>query len=200
MHLFPVLLFQVPLMCCLYQPFMSIWMRGQANLMLSDYNVFLLCGYFYAITMVIVRNLYSEGAGLFWEFRYCYALEATGNIILNYLFGKLFGITGIILASLITVILFNFIARNIILFMKVFKGKQKEYYSHIVLYLIVSFLNCALCFWICSYVGIGGITGLLLRATISFVVANIFYYLLYSKTKIFNDSFAFFRTVFLKTK
>lgn len=62
------------------------------------------------------RNLYVNGNGLWWKLKIWYVLEAIGNLVLNVLFGYIMGITGIILATIITIIVFDFILRTIVLF------------------------------------------------------------------------------------
>ena len=64
-------------LCCLYQPFVKIWMSGNKNLMLSDFNMFLFCTYFYVITSCNIRNLYISGSGLFWELRLSYFMGSS---------------------------------------------------------------------------------------------------------------------------
>lgn len=49
-------------MFCLYQPFMQLWVGRK--LMLSDFNMMLICIYFYAINMNNSRNLYANDNGL----------------------------------------------------------------------------------------------------------------------------------------
>ena len=49
---------------------------------------------------------------------YC---EAVANLILNFILGKYFGITGVLLATIITIFVFNYLQRNTVLFKCYFK-------------------------------------------------------------------------------
>lgn len=185
-------------MCCLYQPFMKLWMRGNISLMLPNRDMVLFCIYFYAITMNNIRNQYLSGAGLFWELRLWYMLEAVGNIALNLIFGYLFGITGILLATLITIILFNFIAQNIVLFKLYLKKGAKAFYIQHITYIAVTLLVCFVTYFICSFVVFNGILGLMVKAVICIFVPNILFLAIYFRTKHFHEALFVFKNILFK--
>ncbi len=109
-------------LACLYQPFMKIW-AGE-DLMLPVFDMLLFCTYFYAINMNNMRNQYISGTGMWWKLKSSYIIEAIANLGLNFILGKLFGITGVILATIITIIVFNYCQRNSILFKNYFKKQS----------------------------------------------------------------------------
>lgn len=108
-------------LCCLYQPFMQIWVGGKY--MLPDSSMALLVVYFYSLKIGDIRTVYVNAAGLWWENRYRAVTEAAANIVLNYTLGKCFGINGIVGATIITILLFNFLYGSTIIFNSYF-GKQ----------------------------------------------------------------------------
>lgn len=175
-------------LCCLYQPFMQIWMKGDPDLMLSNFNMVLISFYFYAVAVNNVRNLYVNGAGLFWNLRIWYILEAAGNIILNLVLGYFFGVTGIILATLITVFFFNFIARSNVLFGNYFKTPVKTFYANHLKYFLILVANCLVTFLCCNLVKLDGWAGLILRGVLCVLVPNVLFFLVYCKTGVFQRS------------
>lgn len=114
-------------MVTMYQPFMKLW-AGQ-RLMLSDGNMLLFCLYFYLINMNNIRNQYVNGSGMWESLKTSYILEAGGNLVLNIVLGKLFGITGILLATIITIFIFNYIMRTHKLFQTYFKEESEKRFS-----------------------------------------------------------------------
>jgi O-antigen/teichoic acid export membrane protein len=186
-------------MFCLYQPFMNIWMRGNASLILDNFNMTLFCIYFYAITMNNTRNLYLEGYGLFWECRIWYLVEAIANLLLNFILGYFFGITGILLATIITIFFFNFIARNRILFKSYFRCSKKYFYLDHLLYIIVMLVAAAITYAICFVIPLNGWLGLFVKACICIVVPNLILLLIYFKNPLFKLSLSFVKNV-LKIK
>ncbi len=174
-------------MCCLYQPFMTIWMRANASLILPERDAVLFSMYFYAITMCCIRNQYLSGAGLYWELRLWYLLEAVSNIALNLILGYLFGTTGILLASLITVVFFSFIARNTALFTLYFQKPMNGYYAEHIAYAAVTAAVCLVTRGICALVSADGLAALIGKAMLCLIVPNVLYLAIYFKTKRFGQ-------------
>lgn len=125
-------------MYCLYQPFMRIWMHGNEAMMLTELDKSLFCIYFYSINMTYVRSMYLDGKGLFYECRYWCIIEALGNLLLNIILGKYFGITGILWATIITIVVCNFIGRTNILYNKYFKRGLFAFYLDHIQFIIVT--------------------------------------------------------------
>lgn len=174
-------------LCCLYQPFVYIWMNGNRAMMLSDLNMVLLSLYFYSVAIGNVRNIYVNGAGLFTHLRVWYVVETVVNILLNLLLGYFFGVTGVILATMLTVVLFNYIARSNVLFKNYFKSPVRVYYGRHLLYFAVTIVAAAVTNYLCLRVGDDGILGLVIRIGICGVVPNLVFLLAYCRTSYFAD-------------
>jgi len=85
---------------CLYQPFTELaWKK---DMLLPFGAAALFAVYFYVLKMGDIRHVYVSAKGLWWENRYRAIAEALGNLVLNYILGKYFGIYGILAATLIT--------------------------------------------------------------------------------------------------
>lgn len=171
----------------LYQPFMLIWMKGNSNMLMSNFNMVLMCLYFYAINMTYVRSMYLDGKGLFYESRWWCIAEAIANLLLNIILGKIIGITGVIIATIITIFIFNFLGRNSVLFKFYFKKSKKEFYGHHLLYFLMTCAICLITIAICNLIKIGGILGLFVRLAICSIVAPVLYFLFLFKTKQFTE-------------
>lgn len=134
------------LMACLYQPFMKLWAGD--NLLLSTGDMLLFCIYFYVINMNNIRNQYISGTGIWWKLKASYIMEAVANLLLNFILGKYFGITGVLLATIITIFVFNYLQRNAVLFKSYFKNSK--YMEFLVEQIYFAFI--ALVAIVCSYV------------------------------------------------
>ena len=120
-----------------------------SNMLFPMIDVVLICLYFYSLTMGDVRSQYSSAAGLFWENRKYVLVEALSNIVLNYILGKLFGVHGIIAATLISILLINFIWGSAILFKYYFKdykvgGFYKKHFFYFGVAIIAAILTYSL--------------------------------------------------------
>ena len=174
---------------CLYQPFMTIWVGK--DLLLPSSSVILFVIYFYVLKMGDIRGLYSDAAGLWWQNRWRALVEAILNLILNFVLGKYFGINGVIIATLVSLVLVNFIWGSQIIFKYYFKQcSLKKYYVDNLIYGSVTLLIAFITYFICANIHFhSNILTFLLKALLCMVIPNILYISLYCKTKIFNTSF-----------
>lgn len=176
-------------MLCLYQPFMKIWVGER--LMLSSCDMVLFCIYFYAINQNNMRNLYFTGNGLWWNGKNIFILEALSNLILNFLLGSILGTTGILLATIVTIFLFNFIARTNMVFKLYFKRKPFQFYFDHFKYGVVVTITAWITYNVCDLINISGILELLLRCVICCFLPNILFILFYLKNNQFKDAYEF---------
>lgn len=181
-------------LACFYQPFMKLW-AGE-GLLLPNYDMLLFCIYFYVINMNNIRNQYISGTGMWWELKGSYIIEALANLGLNFILGRLFGITGVIIATIITIFLFNYLQRNKVLFKTYFK-KEKivEFYRQQFYYLVLSAAGLAISFFFCEYIPFNGIMNWGTRTVICLVVPNFIYYFGVRFTKPFGDVKKFIKKI-----
>ena len=175
--------------CCLlvfFQPFMNIWVGEE--LMLPFGCVILFCVYFYVLKTGDVRTIYSTANGLWWKNRYRSIAEALSNIILNYALGKMFGIYGIILATVLTIVLVNFIYGGQLIFKYYFiNNKKSEYFGRHTLYFCVSAIVTGLTYIIAKVMPYN-ILGFLGKLVICIFVPNVLFWIIYRKTKAFQTA------------
>lgn len=183
----------VACLSCLYQPFTELFFGK--DMMFPYRIVILLCIYFFAYEMGDLCAVYSSAAGLWWESRYRLFTEAILNIILNYVLGKLFGVFGIISATIITLVLINNIWLSIIVFKHYFKGcSLKKYNLYNLYYAIVSLLSSGVSYFICESVFRSvSIISLFGRAGTCFLVSNIIFLLFYHKLPVFSEASQFIK-------
>ncbi len=155
-------------MLCLYQPFMAMW-AGE-SLMLPKHTMVLFCCYFYINQLGQIRGVYSAGAGIWWEMRYLTAAEMAANLLLNVLLGRLLGIDGVILATVITVFLSSFIGLSVVTFRVYFNSPVSKYFTDSAKHTATAVVACAASYGCCGLVSCDGLIGLLLRAAVCVAV------------------------------
>ena len=136
-------------MLCLFQPFIKTWL---GNEMMFDIPIVLgFCAYFYILKSGDIRWVYHEGAGLWYESRFIMIGEAIANILLNILFCRLWGVLGIILATVVSVFVTNFVFCPRLLFKLYFKnGKLKEYWLDHFFYATTMLLSAGIGWFLCE--------------------------------------------------
>lgn len=154
-----------------YQSFMKLW-AGQ-ELLLPVSNMIMFCLYFYVININNIRNQYISGTGMWWKLKLSYVIEAFANLFLNIVLGKFFGITGIILATIITIFFLNYLLRNKILFDNYFKNEKiTEFYREQVYYFVLTLISFDCVYCISSLIDFNSIIlTIAFKGIISFLVS-----------------------------
>lgn len=172
---------------CLYQPFMKLWVGGE--MMLPQDMAVLFAVYFYVLKMGDIRTLYAESAGIWWQARYISVAESAANLVLNWLLVRILGLYGIILATLLSYFIFNFIGGAVILFRYYFtRGGLADYLLSQGKYAVVTGIVAILTSRAVRMVLADGVRGFLMQAVICLVLPNLLFYLLYVRTKDFKES------------
>lgn len=174
-------------MICLYQPFMKIWVGAEYQF--DFITVFLMCAYYYILEMGVIRGVYFNGVGLWWQSKHITICEVIANIGLNYLLGKRWGVHGIIAATLTTLFVINFIWRSSIVFKYYFKnnGIVRYYMSHLK-YATVTLVVGIVTYYVCTRVSCNDYITILFRGAVCVVVPMIMYLLIYYYTKDYQDA------------
>lgn len=166
----------------LYQPFITLWLGSES--LLSDVDMILFCIYFFAISMTCARNLYMNGSALWWRGKLCFFWEAISNLILNIILGKIWGTTGILIATILTIIVFNYFGRNRIVFRYYFQDmKQKTYYKDVLVYVFTAIISCAIGYGVSIKISLANLViRFLLLLVVALVVPNVMYLLFFRRT------------------
>lgn len=185
-------------MLCLYQPFMYIWTGKELMLPFSTMTLF--CIYLYVMSINDIRNVYFIARGLWWEGRWRYILETVANFILHFIGAKYFGLAGILLATILTMFLINFLYGTSILYKHYFtNAKMFKYLLRHLVYFGVTLIVCAVTYSVCSLLPSMGIINLLIKAVICTILPNLLFLLAYNKTQVFADIMPLFKNIFSST-
>lgn len=172
---------------CLYQPFMEIWVGK--SLMLEMPAVLCLCIYYFIYEINQLLNTYKDAAGIWNKDRFRPLVTALANLSLNLLTVGIWGIYGVILSTVLSMLLIGmpWLLHN--LFSTLFiKAQLPLYLKKLALYTAVVCLSCILCGLVCSLIVFPpGIT-LALRAAVCFIIPNAVYFTAYHKTEEFAQS------------
>ena len=165
-------------MLCLFQPFVQIWV-GPAML-LDEPTMILFCVYFYVLSMGSIRFSYHQAAGLFWEKRYWTIAESLINVLGNWILVQLFGMLGVVVATIISLLTVDFAYSSTIIYDCYFKnGKIGVYFKKHAIYLLITAIGCIPTYLLVRPITIGGMVGIIVRLIDCVVVSNGIFFLLY---------------------
>lgn len=153
----------------LFQPFMRVW-AGE-KLMLPSTSMLLFCVYFYVNHLAQVRSVYSEAAGLWWHFKYLSIVEIFANLLLNIVLGNIFGVNGILAATIITAFSCSFLGCTWITYKELFKTSPRGYFVRNALCCITTVVGCVLICHITKTIVVTGWNTLIFKAVICATLA-----------------------------
>lgn len=158
-------------LCISYQPFMILWMGEE--LLLGDYEVGLFISYFYVMAINGVRNAYFYALGFWWKAKWYVILESFTNLIFNIIFGRIYGVIGILATTVFTIIVFNYICITNLIFRDYFKKGLFIYYRNRVLNVIFTIIICQISLYISSIISFGGIMGIMINTSICIILSGL---------------------------
>lgn len=174
-------------MLCLYQPFIRLWVGD--SMLLDTPTMFMFCFYFYVTSMGAIRFLYHQSAGLFWQWRYWTVAEALVNVVGNYILVQVWGLFGVVAATIISLLVVDFFFSTFIVYKFYFKnGKIWIYFRDHLLYLTVTALAGGFTYIICEMAPDRGVIAIIIRLGICAVLPNFLFLLAYYKLAVFKDA------------
>lgn len=165
----------------LYQNFMVLWVGEELILPLLAPVLFSV--YFYALKMCDIRTTYTSAAGLWWENRSRAICETVANIILNYLLVQIWGVYGIVLATIIPLVLINFGFGAQVLFKHYFTDEKiSQYFIDNLSYAVVTIISAIVTFKVTASIGEYSVMNLFIRGIICCILPNILLWVAYCRS------------------
>lgn len=177
-------------LACLYQPFMQLWV-GKDNMLGYSY-VICFCAYFYIRQINSLLCLYKDAAGIWHKDRFRPLVTALANLVMNLIMVQFWGLYGILLSTVISILLVGMPWLYSNLFTVLFKFNPTKYILQTVLYTVISVVSCVICAVICNKFIVFNslIATLIVRGVICCIIPNAIYLVCYRKTAEFTSSLA----------
>lgn len=175
------------LLAVLFQPFMKIWVGS--DLMFSNAFAVIMAYYFLFMKFTDPIGAYISATGLWWNCKVFYIVEGLVNLTLNIGLGYLFGVSGVVWATVISVVFANFVPSVFVLHKNYFVGYRiKGIIIDDIKYLVTISIALLLSYFINSFIPDGttfvvNAILLILRFVICMIVSNVVFLVLYSKNK-----------------
>lgn len=179
--------------CCflaMYQPFMEIWVGKELML---DYGL-VVCFALYFLVFVLNRFLstYKDAAGLWHKDRYRALITALINLGLNLLLVRRWGLYGILLSTVISMVCVGIPWMLNNLFSLFFDAAELRKFMKLLFSFAaaISVAGAIVCL-ICAAINLPPLAKLLLSALTAVLVPNILFYLCFKNNKQFRESLIF---------
>lgn len=158
----------------IYQPFMKIWV-GE-SLMFNDIIMVLFSTYFYLSRIGDIQAQYFDAAGLWWNGKFRGLIEAIANLSLNLLLGYYYGVLGIVLATIISIILINIPLSIYYTFKYYYQFSPAKFIGEQVLLVFIVGLSCFVSYFVTNLIPFGeGIIMSILCILLRFVMSSLIF-------------------------
>lgn len=179
--------FWVSCFCCtclftLLNPFIGdIWFDPSYKISYEIIAV-LVANYFIAV-MVFPVESFRTANGLFVQGWMRPAIMAVFNIILDFWWGKMWGIFGIFIATTVSRLATQVWYDPWLVYKKVFKHTVVPYYVTYIVYVVITAASCAISYMLCTLFSLRPIAlDFALKALISFVIPNLIIIIIFRRT------------------
>ena len=171
---------------CLYQPFMTIWVGS--DLLLPYSAVICLCVYFYIYQINHLLNTFKDAGGIWHKDRFRPLVTAISNLGMNLLMVQFWGIYGIVLSTVLSMLIVGmpWLLHN--LFSTLFDREQlKSYLIQLIGYTLITALTCFISERLCMFVQGANWSVLIIRFVICIIIPNTIFFILYRNQPVFRE-------------
>ena len=161
----------VCLLCC-YQPFIKLWVGK--DMLFGDGIMTIFCIYFLTQGFNRICYIYRQAAGLWWQDRYRPVVESVVNLTLNIVLVKYIGVVGVMLSTIFCLVTINCVWGTYTLFKHYFTEEHMSVFLlKLVLYTALTAISGTICYFICKWVGLSGVTAIIVNLAIATLISNI---------------------------
>ena len=172
---------------CLYQPFITWWVGD--DWLFSRANMAIFCLYFFCLHSNGVIHQYRQAAGIWWQDRTRFIVEAILNLVLDVALVKMTGVTGVLLASISTLVFINTMMGTTVIFREYFgKERQIPFLLRLWWFGFVTAIICLLAEFLCNLIPYNGMISILERAVVAGLTPLILFPLINSFLPEFKDA------------
>ncbi len=174
--------------CCFlncYQPFMKLWV-GE-DLMLDYAAIICLAVYFFIYVVNQLLNVYKDAGGIWHADRFRPLITALTNLAMNLCMVQFWGIYGIILSTVLSMLVVGmpWLLHN--LFTNLFDKKLLyPYLKKLLIYVIFSGIVAAFSWLICKNILLNALFTIIVRLVVSFIFPNVCFIIVYHKNENYN--------------
>lgn len=167
----------------LLNPFVTIWI-GE-NYLFPIETVILIVGCIYLRGIEFPMKAYRDTLGLFKEGRIAPLILAVLNIIFSIVLGKMYGVPGIFLATILSMCMTTMWYNPYILYKKRLGKSPKKYYMNSIYYLLCLVIVFVICYKVDQCMPLAGVFGFIIRCIVTFTLSNVIMLVLVHRKKEF---------------
>lgn len=179
---------------CLFQPFMILWVGEKLLFPTSTMILFVI--YFAVMYMRKIVNTYKDASGMWMADVAKPYVEAIFNLLANILLVRIWGINGVLIASILSMALICIPWEAHVLYKDYFKMNEVSYYLSLAKYIIINFVVGCFTYFICFLFSGIGVFSFILKFIVCIFIPNICFFIVYNKYSEFKKCIKLISNVF----
>lgn len=160
------------ILICVYHPLMLLWL-GDEKATFSVWIEALFVIYFYLTSMTYITDLIRNSTGIWWQGKWIPLLETLVNLCLDIVGAQLFGVAGVLIATIVSLVLVNIPFETCCVYKYYFKKKPNhdllKYFFDAICNLTIGIVV----YLICRYINGAPFVQIVLKTILSFVLTNL---------------------------
>lgn len=181
----------VCVLLCIYQLFMELWV-GKENV-LPFSMVVCFCVYLFIKIINTLLNVYKDAAGIWHQDRFRPLVTAITNLMLNLIMVRIWGLYGVLLSTIISMLFVGmpWLLHN--LFTQIFNENIKQYLLVLVKYNIVAVVLAMICMFVSRIINFDKlILTILVRGVVVTILSNSIMMILFRTTREYKSLMKYF--------
>lgn len=175
--------FSVTSLLILFNPFIILWL-GEEYIFDISIVILIVINFYLAVRRYSVLA-FRDAFGLFWHDRFKPIFEASINIIASLLLVNFFGISGVIMGTILSTILVNLWIEPLVLYKYGFNSSSKKYFLTYLFYSVIMIMISLITFSITSMLPDYSLIGFIGKMFICLIVPNLLMLFIFWNTEQF---------------
>ena len=167
-------------------PFVTVWIPVE-NATFSITTTMCIAGYLYMYGIRQSLLMVKVGAGIYNPDKYFAILEAVLTLGFSIALSQIWGVAGVMLANMISMLLVPFLTQPYLVYKMVFDEDLKTYYYKYFIYAALTAVYTFIVYVICSLVAAKGFTAVIFNGFVCLIVPNALNVLIFYRTKEFKQ-------------
>jgi len=135
--------------------FIDIWYEGEVQT--TWLLAFAFSSYLYFFLIKSCSATFVQSAGLFKETQYCALTDTIVNLVLSLVLIHLIGISGVVIATSVSVFIAEYILKTIVLYKNVFHERSISYFAGNIKFFILTFIDIVVGYYLFNFIDVNGL-------------------------------------------
>ena len=132
--------------------------------------------------MRISAQIFKVKSGIFVQDKFSPLIQGCANLILSLIFVQFWGITGVLLASTISILSIGFWQFPFLVYKYTLKKPLKLYFLSYAKYTLIAFISWVVAYYLCYQLQDNSLGGIFIKSIISLIIPTGLYYILFGRT------------------